>query len=296
MHGGIHEPGPGPALREFVARALGVGLDGGRWARLDRGRGSTRVWALELDGRGFVVKGHRGHRGFAQELEALRSWFGEERELGGAGVPELIAVDEQARTLLMRRAPGRPVSDLDDDEAGPAHAAAGRFLAALHGLACVDEDPLALDEALQRRFRAWSRVCAGALELEEELLVAALEPGVVDFSGLARVPCHRDFSPSNWLWDGSRLVVVDFEHARLDCGLVDLAKLCVAEWVRAPALRRAFFRGYGASLDELGVRRLRSVVALHALASLGWGLRHYDPAFVAEGRRALQAARGPIPP
>ena len=110
------------------------------------------------------------------------------------------------------------------------------------------------------------------------------------FVGAVRVPCHRDFVADNWLWSEAGLGVVDFEHARADLGLVDLAKLCVDDWRRRPELARAFFTGFGRRLSTLERRQLEAVVALHGAASLAWGLRHADAGFVALGHRALATA------
>src|SRR5690606_14148538 len=135
-------------------------------------------------------------------------------------VPRLIADAPALATLILERLPGVSI-----EEPSPAvHHAAGRFLAALHQLEISDDDPLLLAEALIRRTESWRR--RAALEPAQARVVDEHGPRRELFAGVRRVPCHRDFTPGNWLWDGETLAVIDFEHARPDLALVDLAKLC----------------------------------------------------------------------
>ncbi|PRP89883.1 homoserine kinase [Enhygromyxa salina] len=266
--------------------------------RLDGPGGPARVFGVDVElgeggARAVVVKCFDSPRLFAQERDALGRWLDVTGELGGARVPALVAVAPSERALVYARLPGvRPEPAGADADAPAIHRAAGRFLAALHRLDIPDRDPLPLAEALARRYRSWARAVAqieGALDADQQRLVEELAPSAASFGAVTRVPCHRDFTPDNWLWDGRRLAVIDFEHARLDLALGDLAKLAV-EWPARPELRLAFFAGYGRSLSAADDTRLRIVVALHGLASLAWGLRHGAPRFVAEGQRALALA------
>lgn len=284
---------PEPALRRFVSERFGVD-EAASWQRLDRGGGSARVWLVPRVGGGTVgqviIKQHLGSRGFVQERQALSQWSHEGR-IGTTSVPRLLAVDEQLKLLVLERLPGRTPSEDDPPELAAAqHRAAGRFLAALHRLAITDPDPMPLHEALARRWQAWHASCVDLLEPDARSLCAAIEPEVELFRAERRVACHRDFTPSNWLWDASGsapgLAVVDFEHARLDLGWVDLAKLAVGAWQGHPVRLAAFLDGYG-RWDADGWSRLRWVVALHGLGCLAWGRRHGDSQFSAEGRRTM---------
>ena len=290
------------ALRELARLGAGGGVGEARptWRRRDEGRGSTEVWQLQAGPAALFLKRHHGARGFTQERRALSEWFaGSDGARDHAALPELIAVDENERTMLLTALPGaRPT----EDELEAAHEAAGRFLAALQQRAVVDEDPLPLAEALRRRARAWMKGCEQALapaeqrtlvELAADLGLEGAGEGI--FAEAVRVPCHRDFVADNWLWSEAGLGIVDFEHARADLGLVDLAKLCVDDWRRRPELARAFFTGFGRRPSMLERRQLGAVVALHGVASLVWGLRHADAGFVALGHRALAATADGLP-
>jgi Ser/Thr protein kinase RdoA (MazF antagonist) len=249
-------------------------------------RAPNVVIAVELDGGPAVVSQRFGSpRAFAQACAALE-WFAGREQLGGARIARALRIDAAARVLVVERLPGaRAPTNVDG------HRAAGRFLAALHALALPDPDPLPLAEALRRRHRAWRQACGDRLTPEQLRVVDELCPTAELFADVRRVPCHRDFTPDNWLWDGQQLAVVDFEHARLDLAVGDLAKLAVGVWSRAPRLATAFFDGYGSPLGAADCTRLRHAVVLHGLASLAWGWRHAAARFVDEGQRALALAQ-----
>lgn len=278
------------ALHEWVAQRLGPT---GPWVRLDAMRGSTAVFGLTAaDGRECVVKQFRSARAFEQERRALSQWFVDARPLEGARVPRLIADAPELAALILERLPGAP-----PDESAPqttiVHRAAGQFLAALHQIELLDDDPLQLAEALTSRTQAWLR--RAPLEPEQVRIVERHGPRPELFVGARRAACHRDFAPRNWLWDGEHLAVIDFEHARPDLALVDFVKLSVGAWSRRPDCAAAFFAGYGRSLTELEREQLRALQVLHGVASLAWGHDRGDAELVLEGRNALVSAAARAP-
>lgn len=256
--------------------------------RLDHGEGGNVVMAIVVEVEGVdeavVVKRFASPRTHAQACAASR-WFEGRGSFAEAIVPRIRLIDTPSSTLVMERLPGEPVEP--DDPA--VHRAAGRFLAGLHQLEIADTDPLPLGEALLRRHHGWMQACAGVLSSTEREVALELAPRPELFVGVRRVPCHRDFSPDNWLWQEGRLQVVDFEHARLDLDMTDLAKLATGPWSSKPALATAFFDSYG-RLPDADCTRLRCAVVLHGLASLAWGSRHAAMAFIDEGHRALALA------
>lgn len=270
------------ALERWVEQRLGPT---GPWVRLDARRGSTTVFGLTgADGRECVLKQYRSMRAFEQERRALSVWFAEVERVGEARVPRLIGDAPKLAALLVERLPGSTAQQ----PAANVHRAAGRFLAALHQLAVLDDDPLPLADALLRRTRSWLR--RADLDPEQARIVAQHGPRSDLFATARRVPCHRDFAPRNWLWDGERLAVIDFEHARLDLALVDLAKLCVDAWAEQPDCAAAFFAGYGRLLSDLEREQLRALVVLYGLGCLAWGRGRADADSIAEGQRALALA------
>lgn len=240
-----------------------------------------------------MIKAHAHPRGFAQELRAYREWL---PRLSPA-TPALLATDAPTRLLALSVAPGERLSEGTWSAATErdAHAAAGRFARALHDLNVDDDDPMPLHAAVRARLARALADAAPLLTPGERDGLGALARDADAFVGARRVPCHRDFTPDNWMSDRtcpaghSRVTIVDFEHARLDAAEVDLVKLRADVWPARPDLEAAFRADYGPLCVD-GAARLGALLALHAAATLAWAGRHDDPQFMALGRRALAAA------
>ncbi|MFZ6180120.1 phosphotransferase [Nannocystis pusilla] len=206
-------------------------------------------------------------------------------------VPALLACELAHHTLALTVAPGERLSlGTHDPALAPvAHLAAGRLLRALHEIPVADDDPMPLVDAVAARQSEWHARARDLLTPSERDALQRLAARRDAFAGVRRVPCHRDFTPDNWLLDADKLCVLDFEHARLDAPEVDLVKLRADVWPDRPHLAEAFLAGYG-PLTTDAAARLDVLLALHAAATLAWAERHDDPAFRALGRRALAVA------
>ncbi len=159
--------------------------------------------------------------------------------------------------------------------------AAGAWLRRLHDLPVADVDPMPIPEALERRVQSWLSRAPADLELPQQLLTAAT------FAGTKRAPCHRDFTPDNWLWTPQgALTVIDFGQSRPDLPLWDLVKLEGELFRQRPEVRPAFFESYGTLTDE-DAERLRQLTRLHGLQTAIWGDLHGEPHFSALGRAIL---------
>ncbi len=227
----------------------------------------------------LIEKVHAHPRPFQQEEAALRQWA------PALPAPALVAVEPARRRLWMGCLPGRPVAQ----PTAALVSAAGRVLARLHALPHRDRDPLPLATALRRRMAAAvARARAAALAVPPALLRLAAAEGPDPLAGARRVPCHRDFTPDNWLSAGPDTVaLVDFEHARADLAALDLAKLEGGLLFGAPELRAAFYAGYG---PPPPAPLLAGLVGLHGLSTQLWAARHADAALAALGDRAVAAA------
>lgn len=294
-------------LLDRLAGELGCATELLRWQFLGSTHGPCRVWQVTgVDPRScVVVKQFRSDRAFAQERDAYLRWLPHLPEETAALVAVLAA---PVRALLLRRLPGEPLVTGRVREAveQTAHRRAGAFLRALHALPEPDHDPLPLREAVARRYAAWlGRVSPRVTPAEAAHLRGLGEALTADpelFARARRVPCHRDFTPGNWLIDGpivdeqiSRVdgfFVVDFEHAKLDCPLLDLVKLWTEVWGDRPDLEAAFFAGYGRPLGPDERLELQVLAAMHAMATVAWAHDHADPAFALLGARALQRVLG----
>ena len=106
-----------------------------------------------------------------------------------------------------------------------------------------------------------------------------------------RVPCHRDFSPHNWLWDETRqdISIIDFEHSNPDVWLCDVVKLFLELWLDHPHLENAFWRGYGRRESPQEKQLRKQLTALDSLITLVWGLEHKEQERIERGWRALKA-------
>mgnify|MGYP002777679782 CR=1 FL=1 len=317
-------PSPAPPIARLAARALAGDLFS--WTCLKSHPGEHAVWRADGPSGSIVLKEHRHPRSFPQELRAYQDWLprleealrraegprdpvpaapaGPPIDLDAAplaripvATPALLAVDVAARVLALSLAPGARLSPetCEPTLERRAHAAAGRFARALHGLAVRDDDPVALVDALRARLARADDQAASLLTASERAGLAKLARDVDAFAGVPRVPCHRDFTPDNWLVSGTSLIefdtitIVDFEHARLDAPEVDLVKLRAEVWPGRPDLEAAFLAGHG-PLSADATARLGVLLALHAAATLAWAHRHGDALFRARGRQALAAA------
>lgn len=271
--------------------------------------GESMVWRVASSTRQALLKVHRQGRKFANEVTAYTRWLPLLRPAleAGSRAPELLALrSEHPRALLLSWEPGELLesSELPRPLENSSHRRAGRFLRALHDLPVRDDDGLPLAEAYQARLASWARRTAGVVEdtvIDAVVAEAALALPFIETC--SRVPCHRDFTPRNWLVHvlepnahsqvgnadaHTSLVVIDFEHARPDLYLVDLQRLWVGLWRRRPDLRASFLEGYGRQLTADEERALRQVSALWALSTVGWAREHGDSEFEHFGREVLE--------
>lgn len=219
---------------------------------------------VETAAPGVVVKTYRSDRAWSQARRALTEF------VHALPAPRLFRADRETRRVWMTHLSGAAPSPTDVE----AHRRAGAWLRRLHEVPVEDVDEMGLAEAIDARVRALLRKDGGRLP---RALVAELVP---PRASERRVPCHRDFTPSNWLV-AEDLAVVDFEHSRLDDPMGDLAKLAADVWPHAPGCRAAFAEGYG-PIDEAA---LANWVRVHIVATWLWGLDHGDASFVALAER-----------
>jgi Ser/Thr protein kinase RdoA (MazF antagonist) len=208
------------------------------------------------DARGvtWFAKRHRERDRYEAEVSAYRQSV---PALSGHA-PRLHAADDLRSAIIVSAIPGEPV----------------RWPATDH-CALSDTDRLA-EQALQReagvlrRFHdaqpplPWDHLGAakiagfnGLMPMASELLgkrdLALSRAEVETLRGLpcsGQVPCHRDYTPRNWLVKDGVQSVIDFEHARLDVWLADLARLHLGIWPDRPDLKEAFLVGYGRQLSD----------------------------------------------
>ncbi len=205
------------------------------------------------------VKRHRSAWKYARELDFVRHVAA---RVGA--IPPLLAASDERCELVYGHVGGRPGGGED-------HLAAGMWLARLHALDGVPEDPVPLADAMRARWDRWWPMAVPALSgPQRRKLVSWFEPVPGE-----RRWCHRDYREANWLVGEDiggvmvSFVVIDFEHAGPDGPLADLAKLA-PRWRSDPASEDAFRVGY----PQWDPVALRSWVALWIVGTVGWARRH----------------------
>lgn len=282
-------PTPVPALLELSYRVLGSEISF-RFAGWDHGE--SQIWeANNTAGKRAFLKSHRQHKKFQQELYAYRNWC---PALTGR-VPQLLAVREEApHALLLSALPGTPLENQQLERASEedAHHQAGQLLARLHNQP-ISEDALPTpDEAYAKRLAAWKPRAQGIVEEEATAWVSEhLQEALPLLRQLRRVPCHRDYTPRNWLWHESQLSLIDFEHSRPDLWFLDIERLWRDQWLKRPNLREAFLSGYGRELTQDEEALLERLAALGALTTIVWAREHNDQTFEMQGRNTLDRLR-----
>lgn len=286
-----------PELQDFASEHLGpiTATEDLSWDH-----GESQVWLVVADRQRAVLKAHRQGRKFANEHAAYLDWAPRLRPNLGEGtvLPELLAVRrEHPRALLLGWVEGRPASGLNlaPGEERSLHERAGAFLRELHRLEVEDDDPLPLARAFEARLKSWSERVSGLLNERTIAAVVGEASAALPFiAGAVRVPCHRDFTPRNWLVgsagvpDTAPLTVIDFEHSMPDLYLTDLQRLWAGTWRLRPDLREAFLTGYGRDLSDEEETALRRISALWALSTVGWAREHADAEFERLGRDTLE--------
>ncbi|MEE2940938.1 MAG: aminoglycoside phosphotransferase family protein [Planctomycetota bacterium] len=236
------------------------------------------------------LKRHRDRRKFDQERSAYAGWC---NGLDAAATL-LAATESPGPALLVHAAPGAPLAGLISLSADVERAhwsRAGAFLAALHALPHEDEDEVPLPDAWTRRAEAWVRRAGRAITRREAegVLSLARAPWPESDDRPRRVPCHRDFTPRNWIVTEDSLAVIDFEHARADWALVDLGRALEEVPEDREDLAAALWAGYGADRTALEVS-LPRVLAVQAVARIAWAVEHGDARFERSGRELLRRA------
>lgn len=277
---------PPTTLLDFAADVLGGPVR--PVANLSWPHGESAVWRIDGPAGAAILKAHRDAAKARRERAFLERWAP-----GLAPhVPRLLgARSARPRALLVEHRAGRVDAAPDAPGATRLHREAGAWLARLHALPHTDDDPVDVADAYALRADAWFARVASHLDgvglREARARVHAALPAL---RGRRRVPCHRDFTPRNWLAQDDRLVaVIDFEHARPDLAEADLLRLSSQLWPVRPELRDAFLDGYGAPEPPPWIEGLE---VLEAVATIAWAEAHADAEFAAAGRAVLSRLLG----
>lgn len=243
---------------------------------------STVIEVRSSGGRTMIVKSPADVAKFDAEQYAYRHWA---PALEGH-VPELVQADRDLRLLVLSKVPGH-VGDTSEGT----FREAGRLLRLLQ-----DTEPatkvLDFAVACRVRFGTWvARARPDLLRATEVGFVAERLDELADYPDPVAVPCHRDWQPRNWLTDENGTVsVIDFGNARVGYWFQDFERMWWNEWRNVPDRGRAFFNGFGSTLDAVARAQLRATSALWLLTTIVWSDEVGDDAFGDHARRSLQDA------
>ncbi len=285
------------AVAEFVRARLGHALE---FSFAGWPHTQSRVWrAARPDGSAFYVKHHAEPYLFERHSYACHHWVRQLPACVPACVPELVAASDAALgTMIFGQVPGRllelvplpPKLELD------VYRDAGRVARAMHTLNCEDDPSFDAAADFTASAHDYCRRARGLVDNATLDWAADMLRDGSSFKGHRRVPCHRDYSPRNWLVeviDGrAKLCVIDFERARLDLGLYDFQRMWPDHFRARPERQRAFFDGYGAQLSPEDEHNLKLLVLRTSIATLSWAAAHADAAFLRQAIETIEYVRG----
>jgi len=239
-----------------------------------------------------------------KEVHAYEQWAPAFGELA----PRMVAVhEEEPLALLVNELPGKIMKQvqLSSPQEKMVWRTAGRALADLHGLTvgewfgpclrngeCTGTPITDAKEYISKELDKWMNrgIHIGCINSKELSIIHNSRDLIPAFAGEHPVPCHRDYSPVNWLVtdDGVWAGIIDFEFAYWDVRVADFSRYPDWEWIGRPDLLGAFFDGYGCPLTPEEEQQCLVAHVLYALTAIVWGCEHSYHGFAEEGRQALK--------
>ena len=253
----------------------------------DRSESHDKSLVLELkdsNGERWFLKYPRDKARFQREVTAYETVLA---SLGDR-VPRMVGSSLRYQCLLIAAAPGALAADGPGANDPIVHRAAGVWLADLHASAPAEPATEMVGEKFQRRSASLIARTVDLLEPSEVEFVRRATMEIPERSESVTVPCHRDYSPRNWMVDEhGTLRVIDFGLAGWDLAVRDFSRLAHRIWLFRPELREAFFAGYGRQLDEVEDRQLDGFVVMSAVRVMLRAHNQNDRAAVQRERRLL---------
>jgi Ser/Thr protein kinase RdoA (MazF antagonist) len=127
-----------------------------------------------------------------------------------------------------------------------------------------------------QEFQDWVPAADGLLGGVELAFVETQIRSLADLPNPRRVPCHLDYTPRNWIANGSDVGIIDFADSAPEAWLTDLVRLTFRAWKTAPALERAFMDGYRVTLSGPDVLTIKALGALANARTIVWARNHGD--------------------
>jgi Ser/Thr protein kinase RdoA (MazF antagonist) len=134
----------------------------------------------------------------------------------------------------------------------------------------------------------WSRRGGGLIEPRVIDVVRRELDNLQALPAPARVPCHGDFSPRNWLVADGKLNLIDFGEAGPDVWVSDLGRLIFGWRLQTDGLA-ALLEGYGRQPDSDELALLRATYTASVVWHIVWGHEHGNRDFEVSSRQLLDA-------
>lgn len=204
------------------------------------------------------------------------------QELGGAGLPELIAGSAEHRIVILRFQPGVLVQDTPAEGDPAVFAQAGRLLARVHRSAPAADDlhyPTDRAARLNRLLPRASSLLDPELHAETAAAVAAVSPVPEPI-----VRTHGDMQPRNWLMDHGTVRLIDFGRYAPRPAYTDLVRV-VHRYPPGDPRTTALLAEVGTAVDSPG---WHAENLYQALATVVWATEQGFDDFADEGRGMLR--------
>jgi len=255
-------------VQEIVARVPGWATAASRCVTPLPGGITNENYRVDVDGRAFVVR-IGGANTALLGIDRVREQAATAVAAGLGVGPELVLALPEASVLVTRFIDGRGLEPADVHDP----VTLGRIVEALQR---VHRGP-----SIPGRFSALRTV-----ESYRDVALAhgvGLPPGLPRWLDLARrieaappadgpaVPCHNDLLPANFIDDGTRIRILDWEYAAMGDAYFDLGNLA-ANGELAPAEERRLLELYGDGATPRALARLGLMRLASDLREAMWGL------------------------
>jgi thiamine kinase-like enzyme len=233
-----------------------------------------------LDGRGarWIVKRHRFDERYRTERTAYERWVPAIADRA----PKLAATDDTLRTLLLSSLP-RDGTDWHDDSV---RRDAGAVLRRLHDAEPIEPSSDLAAEKLAE-LEEWERRGGGLVTRREADFARWAVRALATFPVPERVPCHRDYTPRNWILRAGRVHVVDFEEMRPEPWVTDLGRMAIGSWRDEPEMMDPVLDGYGRYLTANDMAIMRCLYTVTAVRHIVLGSELDKVSFTAENHNVL---------
>lgn len=281
---------------EFARLEIGSRVQIDNFSR-DFGRPSI-VWRLTgSDGSRTWLKHHESQTQFCRELIGLESYVPALGDQTWWSSPTLVAKNDTLDVILMSEVDGEilATTTIPADDEWTMFCFAGRFARMLHDLDCTSANKTDASTNLRDRLEYYLTMGEASVDVDTIVWTRSLINQASRDSQFIPVPCHRDFSPRNWLFkkniSGIRFGVIDWERSGQDLWLQDVQRMSYDHWHNKPQLREAYFEGYGREPTVTEKLQLDALCLVGAIAGISWAITHNDFRFAATNRETIARIR-----